>query len=58
MLWVEFRNKHIYWQYKLFYTLKYALQNIKKKIVERSAVAQIQKNVRINGIHAKTVQAL
>lgn len=29
-----------------------------KKIVERSAVAQIQKNVRINGIHAKTVQAL
>lgn len=30
----------------------------KKKIVERSAVAQIQKNVRINGIHAKTVQAL
>lgn len=57
MLWVEFRNKHIYWQYTLLHfkicTLKY-----KKKIVERSAVAQIQKNVRINGIHAKTVQAL
>lgn len=31
MLWVEFRNKHIYWQYKLFYTLKYALKIVKKK---------------------------